>query len=95
MIIQTHTTDDNARMTLPKHFANSTVVVEQVSENELRIRKANGAPADEVPFLEEMITPLSDRDRDIFLALLDSPPAPNDALRQLLTSVPGPQNQHG
>lgn len=28
------------------------------------------------------ITALSDRDRDIFLAMLDHPPAPNAALRQ-------------
>ncbi|MCK5798126.1 MAG: DUF1778 domain-containing protein [Deltaproteobacteria bacterium] len=27
---------------------------------------------------------VSDRDRDLFLRLLDDPPAPNDALKQLL-----------
>jgi uncharacterized protein DUF1778 len=28
--------------------------------------------------------PLSDADRDLFLAVLDNPPAPNDALRKLM-----------
>lgn len=31
---------------------------------------------------EHELTSLSDRDRDAFLALLDSPPAPNEALRR-------------
>jgi uncharacterized protein (DUF1778 family) len=39
-------------------------------------------PEDEIRFREEMAAPLSDADRDRFLALLDSPPAPNEALRQ-------------
>jgi uncharacterized protein (DUF1778 family) len=33
-------------------------------------------------FLEEVITPLSDRDRDLFLSLLNDPPPPNEALRK-------------
>lgn len=86
MTILTHTTDDKARITLPKTFANSTILVEQLSDTELRIRKARVIPEDELPFVEESIGPLSDRDRDIFLSLLDTPPRPNAALRQLLTS---------
>ena len=39
------------------------------------------------------MAPLSDRDRDVFLALLDNPPPPNEALRRLLTSGHEPQNQ--
>jgi len=31
---------------------------------------------------EHEVTTLSDRDRDLFLALLDNPPEPNDALRR-------------
>jgi hypothetical protein len=89
MIILTHTTDDKARITLPKSFANSTVLVEQVSDTELRIRKARVIPEDDLPFVEETMAPLSDRDRDVFLALLDNPPPPNDALRRLLTSGHG------
>jgi hypothetical protein len=91
--ILTYTTDEKARITLPKHFASSTVLVEQVSETELRIRKARVIPEDDLPFLEEAMGSLSDRDRDVFLALLDNPPPPNDALRRLLTSGHGCQNQ--
>lgn len=93
MAILTFTTDDKARITLPKHFANSTVLVEQVSDTEVRIRKARVIPEDELPFVEEAMAPLSDRDRDVFLALLDNPPPPNDALRRLMTSGRGRQNQ--
>ena len=39
-------------------------------------------PEDELRFYEESAAPLSDRDRDLFLALLDKPPAANEALRR-------------
>ena len=94
MTILTYTTDEKARITLPKNFANSTVLVEQVSDTELRIRKARVIPEDDLPFVEEAMAPLSDRDRDVFLALLDNPPPPNDALRRLLTAGNGHQ-KHG
>jgi hypothetical protein len=77
---ETRTTDAKGRVTLPRSFANATVIVEQVSETELRIRKAVVVPEDELRFYEEGSTALSDRDRDQFLALLDNPPAPNEAL---------------
>src|SRR5204863_10081981 len=93
MSVLTYTTDEKARIHLPKSFANSTVLIEQVSETELRIRKARVIPEDELPFIEEAMDPLSDRDRDVFLALLDNPPPPNDALRRLLTSGHGRQDQ--
>lgn len=93
MTTQTHTTDDKARINLPKNFANATVLVEQISDTELRIRKARVIPEDDLPFIEETMAPLSDRDRDVFLALLDNPPPPNDALRRLLTLEHGPQGQ--
>src|SRR5437879_13845372 len=79
---ETRTTDRKARVTLPKIFANSTVVVEQVSEIEVRIRKAKVLPMDEIHFYEESLKPLSDRDRDIFLSLLENPPRATKALRQ-------------
>ena len=47
-------------------------------------------PEDDLPFVELTMAPLSDRDRDVFLALLDNSPQPNDALRRLLTS----ENDH-
>jgi hypothetical protein len=64
MTIRTCTTDEKGRINLPKNFANCTVLVEQVSDTELRIRKARVIPEDELPFIEEAMAPLSDRDRD-------------------------------
>lgn len=82
MVRVIRTTDQRARVTLPKSFASATVIIEQISETEVRIRKAVVIPEDEYRFPEESIMPLSDRDRDRFLALLDDPPAPTDALRR-------------
>jgi hypothetical protein len=78
----TRTTDPKARISLPRSFANATVIIEQISDTELRIRKAQVIPEDEIRFSEEMWPPLSDRDRDLFLELLENPPPPNEALRQ-------------
>jgi hypothetical protein len=75
-------TDKKARLILPARFANSAVLVEEVSETELRIRKAVILPEDEVPFPEEKRPPLSDEDRDFLLALLAAPPKPNAALKK-------------
>ena len=76
------TTDAKGRICLPKAFANATVIIEQLSDTELRVRKARVIPEDEVRFREEMPLVLSDRDRDRFLKALDSPPKPNAALRR-------------
>ena len=92
MTSETRTTDNKARITLPRAFANCTVLIEQVSETEVRIRKAKVIPEDEIVFYEESVPPLSDRDRDIFLALLENPPPPNEALRKLLAK---PRKRHG
>lgn len=78
----TRTTDDKARVSLPKAFANATVLIEQISDTELRIRKARVVPEDELPFREESPTILSDRDRDQFLALLDNPPPASAVLKK-------------
>jgi hypothetical protein len=51
MNLETRTTDAKARVCLPKTFANATVLIEQVSETELRIRKALVIPEDEIRFL--------------------------------------------
>src|SRR5437764_13848411 len=75
-------TDKKARLILPARFASSAVLVEEVSETELRIRKAVILPEDEVPFSEEQRPPLSDEDRDFLLALLAAPPKPNAALKK-------------
>jgi hypothetical protein len=68
---------------LPKSFANVTILIEQISDTELRIRKAQVIPEDEIRFAEEAPTPLTDRDRDLFLSLLDTPPPANTALKNL------------
>ena len=74
------TTDGHARLTLPKAFANSKVIIEHLSESELRIRLAPSSDTDERSFVEESITHLSDTDRDRFLDALANPPAPTIAL---------------
>jgi hypothetical protein len=82
MLGETRTTDAKARVTLPRGFANATVIIERVSDTEVRIRKARVIPEDEMRFSEETRPPLSDRDRDRFLDLLDNPPRPPAALRR-------------
>jgi len=81
---ETRSTDAKGRVSLPKAFANATVVIEQLSENELRIRKARVIPEDEIRFSEEVTVVLSDRERERFLRALDHPPKPNAALRHLM-----------
>jgi hypothetical protein len=82
MEMETRSTDSKGRISLRKAFANATVVIEQVSDTEIRIRKSNVIPEDDLQFYEETATPLSDRDRDHFLKLLDNPPSPNQALKR-------------
>jgi hypothetical protein len=78
----TRTTDPKGRVSLPRAFANTTVIIEQISDTELRIRKAQVIPEDALRFAEESRAPLSDRDRDLFLRLLDNPPPANEDLRR-------------
>jgi uncharacterized protein (DUF1778 family) len=82
MKTETRTTDTKGRVTLPRSFANSAIIIEHVSETELRIRRARVIPEDEILFREESPLVLSDRDRDCFLDALDNPPKPNSALRK-------------
>ena len=84
MALETRSTDAKGRISLPKAFANATVIIEQVNENELRIRKARVIPEDELLFVEEAPIVLSDRDRQQFFQALDHPPKPNGALRRLM-----------
>jgi antitoxin component of MazEF toxin-antitoxin module len=39
MLIATRKADQRARLVLPDDFANETIVIERVNENELRLRK--------------------------------------------------------
>lgn len=73
--------DRKGRITLPG-LAGATVVVEQVSETEFRVRKAQVVPEDEMPYYEQSLNPLSDRDRDLLLELIDNPPKPAPALKR-------------
>ena len=84
MDVETRSTDSKGRICLPKAFASAMVIIDQVSETEIRIRKAVVIPYDEVPFYEETASPLSDRDRDRFLDLLDNPPEANAALKRAM-----------
>jgi hypothetical protein len=84
MGLETRSTDAKGRVSLPKAFANATVIIEQVNENELRIRKARVIPEDELRFSEEVPIVLADRERERFLRALDQPPKPNAALRRLM-----------
>jgi hypothetical protein len=75
-------TDKKARLILPPRFANSAVLIEEVSETEVRVRKAVILPEDEIPFTEERRQPLPDADRDFLLALLAAPPKANAELKK-------------
>ncbi|HEX3150350.1 MAG TPA: DUF1778 domain-containing protein [Gemmataceae bacterium] len=92
MLTETRTIDAKGRITLPKAFAESTVLIEQVSDTEIRIRKARVVPEDEVQFPEEGPIRLSPRDWKRFLDALDNPPAPNAALKKALA---GYKKRHG
>ena len=89
MGVETRTTDAKARVSLPKSFANVTVLIEQVTDTEIRIRKARVIPEEEIRDHEDSRTILSDRDRDLFLTMLDRPPKPNQALRRLAKKTRG------
>lgn len=89
---EVRTVDSKSRLLLPKEFANATVTIERVGVGEIRIRKAVVIAQDELPLMEDHIKPLSDRDRDLFLGLLDDPPEPTPALRKAVSKH---KNRHG
>jgi len=79
-------TDSKARLTLPKSFANSTLLIEQVSDVEIVIRKAKVValgPGGELP-PDPSPAPLSNRDWELFTAALDNPPPANAALKKAM-----------
>ncbi len=83
----TVTADPEGRINLPASFANKTLVIDEVSDTEVRVRKAEAVP-EEVVFAEEIPIILSERDRDLFLAALENPPPANEALRKLFAKYP-------
>jgi len=92
MLTETRTADKKGRITLPSGFAGATVLIEQLSDTEVRIRKARVIPENEVVFPEESPIRLSARDWKRFLEALDNPPEPNAALKKALT---GYKARHG
>lgn len=78
----TRVTDRKARVSLPASFANATVILEIVSETEVRIRKAQVIAEDDLHFVEGEAIVLTDADRDAFLDALDNPPPPNAVLKK-------------
>ena len=86
MVTIARTTDPEGRVSLPEAFANMTVIIEQISDTELRIRKAQIISENETRVDEGFTNSLSDRDRDLFLSLLDRPPAANEALRRAVAA---------
>ena len=80
----TRTTDAKGRITLPRSFANATVVIDQVSDLEVRIRKAQVLLLHEVGDPENAIPPLSKRDQELLARMIMRPPRANAALKRLL-----------
>lgn len=79
-MVDTTRADAEGRIILPEGFANTTLIVERLGDSEVRIRKPDAETGEDVRFREEQPLTLSDRDRDALLALIDEPPAPNEAL---------------
>lgn len=83
-------TDSKGRLTLPKQFANSTLLLEVVSDVEIVLRKAKVIPLEEGEELPPLSTlkPLSDVDRDLFLSVLDGPPKPpTESLKKAMATT--------
>ena len=76
-------TDSKARLTLPRAFANSTLLLEIRNDNEIVIRKAKVVPLAKGESAPTKIQ-LSDRDWEAFVEALDNPPEPNAALKKLM-----------
>ena len=76
------TADSKGRLSFPG-FANATVIIEPVSANEYRVRKAEVIPADDLRFPEEdMPVVLSKTDAHRFLEALENPPSPLPAAKR-------------
>lgn len=80
----TQVVDAQSRVTLPKAFAKSKVVLEEVGPGEIRIRKARRGRGRQA-LREETPLTLSDADRDRFLQIMESTQRPNAALRRLMS----------
>src|SRR3954464_5809553 len=70
-------TDSKARLTLPKAFANSTLLLEGEDDVEIVIRKAQVVPLAPGGELQpdSSPAPLSSTDWELFMSVLDNPPS--------------------
>jgi hypothetical protein len=77
-------TDSKARLTLPKAFANSTLLLEVRSDVEIVIRKAQVVPLAPGGELQpdSSPAPLSAADWELFMSVLDNPPPLPDKLKE-------------
>jgi Protein of unknown function (DUF1778) len=87
-ITEIRESDAKGRFTLPKQFANSTFLLEIVSDVEIRLRKAKVVPLETSEggssFAEEEPVNLASADAETFFAALDHPPAPGESLKKLM-----------
>ena len=82
MIATIRIADGKGRIVLPG-FANATVILEPISANEFRVRKAEVIPADDLRFPDEQPSrSLSQRDALRMMHSLAHPPKPNVAARR-------------
>jgi hypothetical protein len=86
-------TDNKARVTLPRSFANCTLLLEVRDDNEIVLRKAKVVPLNE-PTAEPIQIKLSEAGWEKFIEALDAPPAPNEALKELMREF-GPWKESG
>lgn len=76
------TADSKGRVILPG-FANATVIIEAVSDNEYRVRKARVIPEDDLQFpADQTNIVLTEREAKQVIDLIEHPPKPNAALRR-------------
>jgi hypothetical protein len=86
-------TDSKARVTLPRSFANCTLLLEVRSDNEIVLRKAKVVPV-EKPNSDPRSIVLSEPDWQKFIEILDTPPSPNESLKGLMREF-GPWKESG
>ena len=87
MATLTRTTDEKARVSLPKRFAETKVLIEEVSDSELRIRIAGvstKASGGNIGFVEETERQLSPAATKRLIELLENPPPPTPALKRAI-----------
>ncbi|MGL4422317.1 MAG: hypothetical protein ACRCZF_16725, partial [Gemmataceae bacterium] len=83
-------TDSKSRLTLPRQFANATLILDVVSDVEIIIRKAKitllepGEQPEDLPRLK----PLSERDWEFLHETLESPaPEPTESFRKAMAAA--------